>query len=82
MNTQTVVKNLESAINWICKDIKAKKGGAGAEKLDSLAELVNAYSRLIERDREIEKEHDTLEDYNTPQKLDRAIRWMVACQNR
>jgi hypothetical protein len=62
MNTQTVVKNLESAINWICKDIKAKKGGAGAEKLDSLAKLVNAYSRLIERDKEKEKEHDPMED--------------------
>jgi len=62
METQKVVKNLESAINRICKDIKDKKGGSGADKLDSLAKLVNAYSRLIERDREKEKEIDPMED--------------------
>jgi len=60
METQKVVKNLESAINRICKDIKDKKGGSGADKLDSLAKLVNAYSRLIERDKE--KEIDPMED--------------------
>jgi len=60
METQKVVKNLESAINRICKDIKDKKGGSGADKLDSLAKLVNAYSRLIERDKE--KEYDPMED--------------------
>lgn len=60
MAAQNVVKNLESAINRICKDIKGKKGGSGADKLDSLAKLVNAYSRLIERDKP--QEIDPLED--------------------
>jgi len=50
MSTKKVVRNLETAITRICEDIKEKKGGSGADKLDSLAKLVNAYSRLIERD--------------------------------
>ena len=49
MSTNKIIKNLESAINRICEDINEKKGGSGADKLDSLAKLVNSYSRLIER---------------------------------
>jgi len=60
MVTKKVIKNIEAAINRICEDIKEKKGGSGADKLDSLAKLVNAYSRLIERDKE--KEIDPTED--------------------
>jgi len=50
MISKKVIKNLEAAINRICEDIKDKKGGSGADKLDSLSKLVNSYSRLIERD--------------------------------
>ncbi len=46
-----VIRNIEAAINRVCEDIKDRKGGSGADKLDSVAKLVNAYSRLIERDR-------------------------------
>jgi hypothetical protein len=49
MSTNKIIKNLESAINRICEDINEKKGGSGADKLDSLAKLVNSYGRLIER---------------------------------
>ena len=49
MSTNKIIKNLESAINRICEDIKEKRGGSGADKLDSLAKLVNSYGRLIER---------------------------------
>jgi hypothetical protein len=49
MSARKVIKNLESAINRICEDINEKKTGSGADKLDSLAKLCNAYSRLIER---------------------------------
>ena len=49
MSTRKVIKNIEAAINRICEDINEKKGGSGADKLDSLAKLVNSYGRLIER---------------------------------
>lgn len=49
MSTRKVIKNIEAAINRICDDINEKKGGSGADKLDSLAKLVNSYGRLIER---------------------------------
>ena len=49
MSTRKIIKNIEAAINRICDDIKEKKGGSGADKLDSLAKLVNSYGRLIER---------------------------------
>jgi hypothetical protein len=52
MASKKVIKNLEAAINRICDDIKDKKGGSGADKLDSLSKLVNSYSRLIERGKE------------------------------
>jgi len=52
MVSKKVIKNLEAAINRICEDIKDKKGGSGADKLDSLSKLVNSYSRLVERDKE------------------------------
>jgi hypothetical protein len=49
MTTKTVLRNVEATINRICTDIKEKKGGSGADKLDSLSKLVNSYSRLLER---------------------------------
>ena len=49
MSTNKIIKNLETAIDRVCEDIKEKKGGSGADKLDSLAKLVNSYSRLVER---------------------------------
>ena len=60
MSTKKVTKNLESAIERICYDIKEKKGGSGADKLDSLAKLVNSYSRLIEQNKV--KAHDKMMD--------------------
>ena len=51
MSTKKVIRNIEAAINRICEDIKDKKTGSGADKLDSLSKLVNSYSRLIERDK-------------------------------
>ena len=55
-----VIKNLESAINRICEDINKKKAGSGADKLDSLAKLVNSFGRLIERKKV--KEYDKMID--------------------
>ena len=52
MDTAKVIKNIESAINRVCNDIKQKKGGSGADKLESLSKLINAYSRLVERSKE------------------------------
>jgi hypothetical protein len=49
MSTNKIIKSLESTINKICEELKEKKGGSGADKLDSLAKLVNSYSRLVER---------------------------------
>ena len=60
MSTKKIIKNVEAAINRICEDIKEKKGGSGADKLDSLSKLVNSYSRLIERGKK--KEHDQIMD--------------------
>lgn len=60
MTTKTVLRNVEGAINRICTDIKDKKGGSGADKLDSLSKLVNSYSRLLERSKM--KQYDPTED--------------------
>ena len=60
MITKKVIRNIEAAINRVCEDIKEKKAGSGADKLDSLSKLVNSYSRLIERDKQ--KEIDPTED--------------------
>lgn len=60
MSTRKVIKNLEAAIDRICEDIKEKKCGSGADKLDSLAKLVNSYGRLIERKKE--KAYDKMMD--------------------
>lgn len=60
MVTKKVIRNIESAINRICEDIKEKKGGSGSDKLDSLSKLVNSYSRLLERDKQ--KALDPMED--------------------
>lgn len=49
MSTKKVLKNIEGAINRICADIIEKKGGSGAERMDSLSKLINSYSRLLER---------------------------------
>jgi hypothetical protein len=54
MVTKKVIRNIEAAINRVCEDIKDKKGGSGADKLDSLSKLINSYSRLVERDRQHE----------------------------
>lgn len=60
MNTNKIIKNLEIAINRICVDINEKRTGSGADKLDSLAKLVNSYGRLIERKKE--KVYDRMMD--------------------
>jgi hypothetical protein len=60
MSTNKIIKNLEAAINRICEDINEKKGGSGADKLDSLAKFVNSYGRLIERKKE--KSYDKMMD--------------------
>jgi hypothetical protein len=60
MSTKKIIRNIEAAINRICEDIKDKKAGSGADKLDSLSKLVNSYSRLIERDKQ--KAVDPTED--------------------
>jgi len=54
MITKKTRRNIEAAINRVCEDIKDKKGGSGADKLDSLSKLINSYSRLIERDKQKE----------------------------
>jgi hypothetical protein len=54
MVTKKVIRNIEAAINRVCEDIKEKKGGSGADKLDSLSKLINSCSRLIERNNQKE----------------------------
>lgn len=54
MVTKKVIRNIEAAINRVCEDIKEKNGASGADKLDSLSKLINAYGRLIERGKETE----------------------------
>jgi hypothetical protein len=49
MNSEEVIKKLESAIIRVCSDIEEKKTGSGVDKLNSVSKLVNSYSRLIER---------------------------------
>ena len=56
MSKDEVIQNLESAINRVCTDIKNKKGGSGADKLDSISKLVNSYSRLIAKTNEAERD--------------------------
>ena len=60
MSTEQVLRNVEAAINRICIDIKQKKGGSGAGKLDSLSKLVNSYTRLLGRNKATER--DPIED--------------------
>ena len=60
MSTRKVIKNLEAEIGRIGLDIQEKKAGSGADKLDSLAKLVNSYGRLIEGKKE--KAHDRMMD--------------------
>ena len=49
MSTEKIILEVERTIRKVCSDIKKRKNGAGADKLDSLAKLVNSYSRLLER---------------------------------
>ena len=77
MSTSDVLNEVEGAIIRICTDIKKKKGGSGADKLDSLSKLINSYSRLIERNRTVDSDlledgdsgyYETLERQNLPRK--------------
>lgn len=47
--TKSTLRNIGGAINWVCNDIKEKKGGVEADKLDSLSKLINSCSSLVER---------------------------------
>ena len=49
MKPEKIVSALETTIIRVTKDIKKKQGNTGADKLDSLAKLVNSYNRLLER---------------------------------
>lgn len=60
MASKKVIKNIEAAINRVCKDIQNQKCGSGSDKLSSLSALINSYSRLLERDNQ--KKFDPNED--------------------
>lgn len=62
MGKENIIGEVEGAIIRVCNDIKQKKGGSGADKIDSLSKLVNSYSRLIERS----KAANEPEDYGDP----------------
>ena len=47
MKPEKIVSALETTIIRVTKDIKKKQGNTGSDKLDSLAKLVNSYSRLL-----------------------------------
>ena len=49
MKPEKIVSALETTIIRVTKDIKKKQGNTGSDKLDSLAKLVNSYSRLLVR---------------------------------
>ena len=57
MQTDKILKGIEDSILRVSKDIKAKKGAVGSDKLNSLSKLVNSYSRLVERSK-IESKED------------------------
>lgn len=65
MGTEHILKNLEQTITRVCKDIKKKKGAVGADKLNSVSKLANAYNRLLEKNKaQPEKQYqDDPEDY-------------------
>ena len=48
MKPEKIVSALETTIIRVTKDIKKKQGNTGSDKLDSLAKLVNSYSRQPE----------------------------------
>lgn len=50
MSKEQVITEVEAAIVRVCTDIKQKKGGSGADKLDALSKLLNSYNRLIDKD--------------------------------
>jgi len=53
---ESTLQNIEAAINRVCGDIKEKKAGSGSDKLESLSKLINSYSRLIERVKQLESD--------------------------
>lgn len=72
MSVEEVIQNLEAAINRVCTDIKNKKGGSGADKLDSLSKLVNAYSRLIGAGEDkTKKEERDMSEFGDPDHITR-----------
>jgi hypothetical protein len=58
MKPEKVLKDIESTIARVTRDIKKKQGNTGSDKLNSLSKLVNAYSRLLERSKSGSDEDD------------------------
>ena len=52
MSKKQVLKELESVIRTVCRDIK-KRETAGADKIAKLAQLVNSYNRLNQENNEV-----------------------------
>jgi len=75
MSKKQVLKEVEGAILRVCTDIKNKKGGSGAEKLDSLSKLLNSYSRLSER---AKKEKHDYEKHGDPDHYKRISRESIS----
>ena len=80
MGKDRVINEVECAIVRVCTDIKEKKGGSGADKLDSLSKLINSYNRLL--DKSNSPEHDADEDgdpeyYKKLEKQERVKRHVV-----
>ena len=80
MGKDKVINEVEGAIIRVCTDIKEKKGGSGADKLDSLSKLINSYNRLL--DKSNSSEYDANEDgdpeyYKQLEKQERVKRHVV-----
>ena len=74
MSKAEVIQNVEAAINRVCTDIKNKKGGSGADKLDSLSKLINSYNRLLEKSNSSEYDADEDGDPEYYKQLERQER--------
>ena len=74
MGKDRVLNEVEGAIIRVCTDIKEKKGGSGADKLDSLSKLINSYNRLLDKSKSPEYDADEDGDPDYYKQLERQER--------
>lgn len=73
MSAEDVLKKVEKTIGYICSDVRKKKGNIGTNKIDSIAKLVNSYSRLLDKTIEEEWDYETHGDSYFPESLEKRV---------